>query len=238
MTGPSSAREPSTRPIAADDVADYLRRNPDFLRDRQELLSVLTPPSRPSGDGVVDMQQFMIERLRDEVRRLNTRHDELLASARGTMAGHRHVHESVLDILSARTFEDAIQAITVDLAARLELDAVTICIESHEPQVTPATKLGVRVLKPGTVDSVLGAGKKVILRPSVRGEARLFGQSAQLIRSDALLRLEVSPMTPTGVLALGTRSEGHFQSGQGTENLVFLARIVEVSIRQWLDLPG
>lgn len=238
MTGHSSAREPTTRPIAADEVADFLRSNPDFLSDRPDLLSVLTPPSRPSGDGVVDMQQFMIERLRDEVRRLDSRHDELLTSARGAIAGHRHVHDSVLDILSARTFEDAIQAITGDLAARLDLDAVTICIESHEPQMTPATRLGVRVLKPGTVDAVLGIGKRVILRPSVNGEARLFGQSAPLIRSDALLRLEVSPMTPAGVLALGTRSEGHFQPGQGTENLVFLARIVEISIRTWLDLPG
>ena len=45
-------------------VAEYLRRHPDFLVRYPKILDGLTPPAQYSGDGVVDMQQFMLERLR------------------------------------------------------------------------------------------------------------------------------------------------------------------------------
>ena len=53
----------------------------------------------------------------------------------------------------------------------------------------------------------------------------------------ALLRLRPSARAPTGLLALGSRVEGRFDPGQGTELLSFLARILELCIRTWLELP-
>jgi uncharacterized protein YigA (DUF484 family) len=40
-----------------------------------------------------------------------------------------------------------------------------------------------------------------------------------------------------GLLALGSRVEGRFDPSQGTELLGFLARILELCIRTWLELP-
>ena len=56
-------------------------------------------------------------------------------------------------------------------------------------------------------------------------------------RSEALLRLRPSARAPMGLLALGSRVEGRFDSNQGTEFLVFLARSLELCIRTWLELP-
>ena len=77
----------------------------------------------------------------------------------------------------------------------------------------------------------------MLLRQNARGERAIFGAGATLVHSDALLRLKISPATPVGLLALGSRKEGRFHAGQGTELLGFLARAVEFSIRAWLDLP-
>lgn len=238
MTGPSSARTTTDGPLSAEDVAEYLRRHPDFLAGRPELLDALTAPAREHGKGVVDLQQFMIERLRGEVERLRASQADLIASARGNMARQSRVHEAVLALLGARTFEDAIQTITTDLAVTLDLDVAALCVEAEVDELRPQLRCGIRILRPGTVDALLGAGKSYLMRPAAQGDPRLYGQVASLIRSDALIRLEVSPLRPPGVLALGTRRAGRFRAGRGTEPLAFLGRVVEVTIRTWLDLPG
>ena len=61
-----------TRGIGAEDVAAYLRKHPDFLAKRADLLAVLTPPALRRGDSVVDMQHFMLQRLRSDLARAKT----------------------------------------------------------------------------------------------------------------------------------------------------------------------
>ena len=44
----------------ADEVARYLRRHPDFLAARRELLEEMTPPRRRLGANVEDWQAHLI----------------------------------------------------------------------------------------------------------------------------------------------------------------------------------
>ena len=64
----------------------------------------------------------------------------------------------------------------------------------------------------------------------------LFGSAAGLVRSQALLRLDVSEHAPVGLLCIGTRRSDKFHPGQGTELLSFLARVTELTFAAWLDL--
>ncbi|MDH3235705.1 MAG: DUF484 family protein [Alphaproteobacteria bacterium] len=238
MTGPSSAATPTARPIAEDDVAEYLRRHPDFLSERPDLMRVLTPPARRNGDGVVDLQQFMIERLRAEVARLKKNQRVLIGANRAHRIRQSRINEAVIDLLMARTFEEVIQTLTTDLSMRLDVDAVALCVETEEPNVPGVTRGGVRILRPGTIDAVMGASNDVVLGASAAGDRRIFRQAAGLVQSDALMRLRISPLAPTGLLALGSRDAAHFQDGESTELLDFLARVVEATLRTWLNLPS
>lgn len=238
MTGPSSAATPTARPIAEDDVVEYLRRHPDFLSERPDLMRVLTPPARRNGDGVVDLQQFMIERLRAEVARLKKNQRVLIGANRAHRIRQSRINEAVIDLLTARTFEEVIQTLTTDLSLRLDVDAVALCVETEEPNVPGVTRGGVRILRPGTIDAVMGASNDVVLGASAAGDRRIFRQAAGLVQSDALLRLRISPLAPTGLLALGSRDVAHFQDGESTELLDFLARVVEATLRTWLNLPS
>ena len=56
--------------LSAAEVADYLKRHPDFLVEHADLIALLTPPSRRQGDNVVDMQHFMLDRLRADLQRV------------------------------------------------------------------------------------------------------------------------------------------------------------------------
>ena len=238
MTGPSSAARPTARPIAEDEIAEYLRRHPDFLSERPDLVRLLTPPARRSGDGVVDLQQFMIERLRAEVARLKKNQRVLIGANRAYRTRQSRINEAVLDLLTARSLEEVIQTLTTELSMRLDLDAVALCVETDEPNVPGVTRGGVRILRPGTIDAVMGTSHDVVLGASAAGDRRIFRQAATLVQSDALLRLRVSPLAPAGLLALGSRDASRFQDGDSTELLDFLARVVEATLRTWLSLPG
>jgi uncharacterized protein YigA (DUF484 family) len=231
-----SAPRVTTPRVTAAQVVDYLRRHPAFLMRHPELLDAQVAPGRDRGERVLDLQQFMVERLRREIGRLRTDQDELLANSRDNLSTQARIHKAVLALLAADSFERLIETVTTDLALLLDVDVVMLCIERSAGRIDHAAIDGIQMLAPGAVDRLLGKGQDVLLRDDVRGDEEAFGAAAGLVRSDALLRLRVSRATPAGLIAFGTRHPGYFNPGQGTELLGFLARVLEFNIRAWLDL--
>jgi uncharacterized protein len=228
----------AARELEPTEVAAYLRRHPDFLASRPDLVTVLAPPERDLGDGVVDMQRFMVERLRADVARLKLVQRKLISTSRNNLTSQGRVHAAVLALLGATSFEHLITVITDELTMLLDIDAVGLCVESsqHGAGQLPSNTAGVQMLEPGSADELLG-NTHVLLRSDVIGDPALFGpQASSLLRSDALVRLKVSRHAPAGLLALGARRPGVFHPGQGTELLVFLGQVIEHLIRAWLDL--
>jgi uncharacterized protein YigA (DUF484 family) len=223
--------------LGPDEVAAYLRKHPDFLNERPELIAALTPPTEHRGEGVVDMQHFMLQRLRGEVKLLKSQQRALLATSRSNMASQNRVHAAVLAIVAAKSFEQLIQVVTTDLAIMLDVDVVTIGVESATAAQPRLPMHGVQILRRGTVEHLLGGERMALLCDETSGDPALFGSAAGLVRSHALLRIHVSEHAPVGLLCIGTRRADRFHPGQGTELLSFLARSLELTIAAWLDIP-
>jgi uncharacterized protein len=224
--------------IVADEVAAYLRKHPDFLNERPELIAALTPPMEHRGEGVIDMQHFMLQRLRGEVKLLKSQQRALLATSRSNMASQSRVHAAVLAIVAAKSFEQLIQVVTTDLAIMLDVDVVTIGVESASASQPRLPMHGVQILRRGTVEHILGDDRMTLLCDETTGDPALFGAAAGLVRSQALLRVHVGDHAPVGLLCIGTRRADRFHPGQGTELLSFLARSLELTIAAWLDIPA
>lgn len=240
--GPITRKNPSgiapVRPeLDESRVAAYLRANPDFLLNNPDLLRVLTPPGKENGGNVEDFQTFLIDRLRGEVERLSGDNRDLLITSRDNLSGQRRVHEAVLALVGAPDFEQLVHVITTDLAVILDLDIVTLCVEVADTRWPRAVASGVFTLQPGAVDELIGSGRDLILYRKRTGERAVFGSATSLVRSSALLRLRFGSKRKAGILALGSRHEDTFHPGQGTELLSFLGRVVELSVKAWLDLP-
>lgn len=234
----SALASPTPRGVEAAEVADYLRQNPDFLADYPDLLESLTTPARWRGDGVIDLQHRMVERLRDEVSRLRSSRDELLLAGRTNLVSQGRIHDAVLSLLRAESFAALIETATIDLAVLLDVDVVAIVVESGSAEHYNGSIKGVVRLPAGSVDRLMPAGQKIVLRDEVAGDRELFGSGAGLVRSEALLRLEISEESPPALIAFGSRQSGQFHPGQGTELLRFLGRVLELTIRAWLNLPN
>jgi hypothetical protein len=224
--------------ITAQQVIEYLRRHPDFLLRHAALLDTQVAPARHEGDRVLDLQHFMVERLRRDIARLRADQDDLLANSRDNLSTQERVHRAVLALLAAQSFEHLIEAITTDLAVWLDVDVATLCVEAADDTIPRARIEGVQILAPGTIDALLAPGREIVLRDDVHGEPEIFGAGAALVRSDALIRLRFGEEKPIGMLAFGTRHPGFFNPGQGTELLNFLARILEHCVRAWLKDAG
>lgn len=238
MVNEPGKRSDQPRRLTAAEVADYLRGHPDFLVRHPDLLRVLTPPSRRTGDTVVDMQHFMVERQRREIDRQKEQYEKLVGITRGNLSSQSRVHTAVLKMLGARSFEQLIDIITHELSHALAADAVGLCVESDGNTIPRTVRGTLFVLTPGEIDAAIGAGRNVVLRTEPdAGNLSAFGPAAGLIRSEALIRLRISPMTPEGMLAIGSRRPDFFKPSHGTELLTFLGHTVEHCIRAWLDLP-
>ncbi len=224
-------------PLSSEDVCAYLRNHPDFLIQNADLVHHLTPPALNRGQGVVDLQAFMVDRLRGEVRRLKDQQRELIGTSRANLNSQNRIHAAVLFLLDAQSFEQLIQTITTDLAVLLDLDVACLVVESNGTDIPHVHTSGVRVVEPGAIADRLGRAD-VVLNRDIVGDPEIFGPGAGLVRSEALIRIQVSSETPEGLLAFGSREPDTFHTGQGTELVGFLARVVERVIRGWLELPA
>ncbi len=235
--GRRSAGNADAPQLSAARVVEFLRGHPNFLCENQDLLDVLIPPGRNSGNGVTDLQQFMVEKLRRDLADLTEARDALVVTGRGNLSAQARVHKAVLALLKARSFEHFIECLTTDLAVILNLDVIVVGVEQVEDGTAAPPTAGVVQLSPKMVDSQIGPGQNIVLRDNVAGDPAIFGPGAGLVHSEALIRLSFGRTAPAALLAFGARDANHFEPGQGAELLNFLARVVETSIRGWLDLP-
>lgn len=226
---------PRTREIGPREVVAYLRQNPDFLDRHPDVLRWLHAPARDIGDGVLDFQHFILERLRRDNARLQDERKHLIATSRGNLTSQCRVHKAVLAMLRASSFDHLLQIVTTDLAVLIDVDIITLGIESERSHTSRLPLNGIHLLRSGTVAKLLGPDRDWLLCADIHGDPGLFGEAAGLVRSQALLRLAFGRSAPVGLMCIGTRNPDTFQPGLGTELLGFLARTLEISIAQWLD---
>ena len=207
-----------------DQVARFLRDNPDWLAEQAGLYEQLAPPRRVHGETLADHMAAMLD---DARRRAATTAEQAAGMLRALRAGSGlagQVQEAIVALVRA---EDLAACIAIDLPALLGIDAALLCSEAGTP-----APLQARALPPGAVATLLGA-REVVLRASPADAAALHGEAAPLARHDALLRVPAAGMPPM-LLALAARDDAILNAaladGAGTAALGFLGRVLAARI--------
>ncbi len=231
MSGsPKDAEKALGKALSPNAVAAWLRRHPDFLADNEDLLAVLTPPEQRQGDGVVDLQHFMLERLQTEVGTLRRREKQLIAAAEGNAAGQSKVHQAAIELIEARDITALCTAIRSKLPQLLDVEAAALCIEDDGAlSLAGATAIGT-----DGIANLMGPKRRVLLQEKTSGENFVFGSAAARVKSVAYLRLRTRSRVSNMLLALGSGRDDGFAPNQATDLLVFLGDVLEVRLGQCL----
>jgi uncharacterized protein YigA (DUF484 family) len=187
--------------LEGEDVAAFLRANPEWLRDNPEMYHVLHPPLRLHGEGLADHMAAMVDRERARARAECARADSVLAAGRAAAGLAERVQEAVLALIRSA---DPAEFVNAELPSLLAVDGASLCTEPRLP--------------PGTVARLLGR-RDVVFRDSPADARLLHGAAAPLARVDALVRVGSGCL-----LALASRDRSRLHPGQGVRPLAFLGR--------------
>jgi uncharacterized protein len=229
VAGDAACAEVTT---TADQVVRFLRDNPDFLLVQSDLVHDLAAPLRWTGDKIVDFQRFMVEMLRGELAGIRDCATAVIETSRSNMSIQTQTHAAVLSLVAAGDMDELVRVVSEDLPDLLGVDTAILAFEPV-PEVDAAVS-AICPLAPGDVDALLSADRNTRLMSILGDEDLLFAGSDQPIRSAALARVSLGEHRLPGLLALGSFEANIFQPGQGTDLLMFLARIVEVCLPRLL----
>lgn len=220
--------------LRESDVIAYLRRNPRLLLANPDLLAAIAPDTRFEAETVVvDMQRFVVDRLRRQVDDMKAASDRLVTTTRSNMSLVERTMECALALLYARDFSELTQILHDDLPVHLGVDAVAVAFESDTLPLEAGQT--VRSLPQGFVAHMMG-DDGTLIRADAEGEAMIYGGAAGLVRSDAIVALPEGEGLPVGLFAVGCRNPGHFEPGQGTELIAFLAHVSRYAVGRWWSL--
>ena len=184
---------------------------------------------------VYQFEDHALARLRARLGQAEEANEDLIAFARGHAGAVSSIHEAVLAAMEADGVDDVLHVVTQEWPLILGIDAVALALVIGDKGFR-ADGNGLQAVEPQLLLRSLEQVDGVMMRTVERGHP-LFGPACDLIRAEAIIRIECEPPLPIGLIALGQRSEQSLDAPHGSELLMFLGRSLAAIIRRWLVNP-
>lgn len=208
--------------LTREEVADYLRANPDFFVDQDELLRNLTLP-HDSGRAIslVERQVHLFREQRDTLRRELV---ELVSIARHNDRLFEKSKRLLLQVIEARNLNDMAAAIDDSIRGDFGLDAAAVILFTEAD--LPLTSQGaLHVVSPDQAKERLGNlldGARAVCGQFRESERSfLFPDREEPIASVALVPLRGDSLL--GVFAVGSCEPGYFDQSMGSLFLTYIS---------------
>ena len=227
------------------DLRERILAEPErLLEDRDVMNALVAANDRELGANIVDLRGIAMQRLESRLDRLEDTHRSVIAAAYENLAGTNQVHRAVLQLLEPTNFESFIKTLTTEVAQTLRVDMVRLVLETlqEDGDSDPTLRrLGdvLQVAPAGFVGHYLtngrnGPGRQIVLRSVTALAVNLYGDRAECIQSEALMRLDLGPNRLPGMLVFASEDPTQFKSTHGTDLLQFFAGVFERAMRRWL----
>jgi uncharacterized protein YigA (DUF484 family) len=181
---------------------------------------------------VIDFEGGAVASLRRRVAEVEEANQDLIAFARGHSGAVSSIHAAVLAAVDAEGLDHLIHIVTQLWPDLLGLDAVAMALFVGDRGIR-ADASGLQFVDRRLIERSTHGIDGVVMRGVERGHP-LFGPASDLIRAEALIRLDNAPPLPGGVLALGQRRPQGFDAPAGSELLLFLGRVLSRMMGRWL----
>lgn len=204
----------------ANEVAQFLRSNPQFFDQHPQLLEAICVP-HPHDGRAIPLTERQILSLREKARLLEAKLGELFRFGEDNDAIAEKVHRLSLALLGAKDFASTAQALVFHLREDLAVPHVALRVWGRP--------LAEGALEGSPVDRELRDRVETMGAPQCGAAAgspfaSLFQEAQEHIRSIALIPL--GQTRTIGLLALGSEDPQRFYADMGT---LYLRRIGELA---------
>jgi uncharacterized protein YigA (DUF484 family) len=181
---------------------------------------------------VIPFEERAVAHLRERLGEAREANEDLIAFARGHSGAVASIHEAVLAAIEADGVDALLHVVTQEWPLILGIDAVALSLVVGDEGFR-ADGAGVQIVDPRILARAIEQVDGVEMRTVERGHP-LFGPACDLIRAEALIRIDGEAPLPRGLLVLGQRAELSLDARHGSELLLFLGKSLAVMIRRWL----
>ncbi|HEY3521679.1 MAG TPA: DUF484 family protein [Rhodanobacteraceae bacterium] len=214
--------------LEAMDVAEYLRRRPDFLKDFPDLAQELVIP-REHGPAA-SLTAYQLEALRARNQELNERLADLIAVATDNEQLMVRVHSLNVTLLRAATLEETCRSFVAALNEDFGTDRVCLALFRAMADLPHAEWLLLvqdRTALPEFAE-FLSRNEPLCGRLAQEKLDRLFGDRSPQVQSCALLKIG-----ERGLLAIGSTDINRFHPGIGTIFLKLIAQALDAALARF-----
>ncbi len=181
---------------------------------------------------VIHFENLALARLRERIAAAEEANQDLIAFARGHSGAVASIHQAVLAAIDAEGLDHLLHIVTQEWPLILGIDAVALALIAGDTAFR-ADAEGIQFVSPPLLERAIDLPDPVLLRAVGQGHP-LFGPACSLIRAEALVRIDGEHPFPSGLLALGQRSEQSLDNRHGSELLLFLGASLASLLRRWL----
>ncbi|MDO5611124.1 MAG: DUF484 family protein [Pseudomonadota bacterium] len=194
------------------EVAAWLRRHPDFLKQFPDLAITLQVPKETGS--AASLASYQLDVLRDKNRELNRRLRELFANAEENERLAVRTHQLTLHLLQQANAADTVRAMAASLAEDFQGDWVRVVLFDAIDGLAADDWLqfidaDASALQP--FRDVLASAEPLCGRLNPDKNTLLYAARADDVQSSALLALP-----GIGLIAIGSRDGNRFYPGMGT----------------------
>ena len=215
--------------LSAMEVASYLRRHSDFLKEFPDLAMLLRLP-REQGPAA-SLASYQLEMMRDKNNELSRRLHDLVEIAHENETLMVRVHTLTLALMRARDLADTVTRVVASLTEDIHTDLVRMVLFHSDPQLPVADWLLVEADGPAAMPAFaefLKRGEPLCGRLLQDKLDALFADKASTVQSAVLL-----PIGDLGMLAIGSLDANRFHPGMGTVFLRLIAEAVSTAVTRY-----
>lgn len=215
--------------LTAMEVASYLRRHPEFLKEFPDLALSLVMP-REQGPAA-SLASYQLEVLREKNADFSRRLHELIDIAHENEQLMVRVHTLTLALMRAGSLAESITRVVASLIEDFHTDLVRVVLFREDADLPAADWL---IVEPGGAAALPAFADFLRRAEPLCGRLQpdklhvLFGARAAEVRSTVLL-----PIGAIGMLAIGSHDANRFHPGMGTVFLKLIAEAVLTSVARF-----
>ena len=216
--------------VRANEVAEYLKKNPKFFEDYADVIAQIFVP-HPHGGHAIPIAERQILTLREKNNDLEARFRELVAYGTENDQISEKLHRSTLALFAAPDLETTLAVLYHSLKEDFAVPQVAARLWGKVPEQSYLPELAATSTEIREYADQLG---QPYCGPAAPFEAREWFEDGDALQSFAFMPLRTAQTF--GLLALGSPDGQRFHAAMGTLYQTRLAELASVATARFLPL--